>query len=128
MMDSTNGFLSTEMSYTKNKLRTAYLSVPLMLEFNTSTNPKRSFHLAAGVIGNWRMGASIKNKYQEEGIKYEEVKKSSYNLRYLTLDASVRIGYGNVTLFAVYGLTTLFEENEGPEVYPLTVGVSLIPW
>ncbi|MBL7942350.1 MAG: outer membrane beta-barrel protein, partial [Flavobacteriales bacterium] len=40
-----------DVDYSKNKLRASYINVPVMLEFNTSEEPEKSFHFAAGVTG-----------------------------------------------------------------------------
>lgn len=122
--DSLGGYIP----FTKNKLRASYLRIPLMLEFNTSLDPERTFHVSAGVIGGWNMGTINKVKYEEDGNDIKNRSKGDYNLTPFTLDASVRVGYRNFTLFANYGLTPLFEDGKGPEVYPLTVGLSVIPF
>jgi hypothetical protein len=128
VIDSTNGFNSPTYEFTKNKLRTTHLKVPLLLEFNTSNDNDRSFHVAAGVIGGWRIGAITKQKYQVDGDKHTDRNKGDYNLNSFTLDASIRVGYRNFTLFANYALTPLFEDGKGPEVYPATFGLSIMPW
>ncbi|MDP4588619.1 MAG: PorT family protein [Flavobacteriales bacterium] len=122
--DSLGGYIP----FTKNKLRASYLRIPLMLEFNTSLDPERTFHVSAGVIGGWNMGTINKVKYEEDGNDVKNRSKGDYNLTPFTLDASVRVGYRNFTLFANYGLTPLFEDGKGPEVYPLTVGLCVIPF
>ncbi|MDG1159086.1 MAG: outer membrane beta-barrel protein [Flavobacteriales bacterium] len=122
--DSLGGYIP----FTKNKLRASYLRIPLMLEFNTSLDPERTFHVSAGVIGGWNMGTINKVKYEEDGNDVKNRSKGDYNLTPFTLDASVRVGYRNFTLFANYGLTPLFEDGKGPEVYPLTVGLSAVPF
>ena len=122
--DSLGGYIP----FTKNKLRASYLRIPLMLEFNTSLDPEHTFHVSAGVIGGWNMGTINKVKYEEDGNDIKNRSKGDYNLTPFTLDASVRVGYRNFTLFANYGLTPLFEDGKGPEVYPLTVGLSVIPF
>jgi len=122
--DSLGGFTA----FSKNKLRTTYVRVPLLLEFNTSLDPKRSVHVAAGVTGGVRIGSINKIKYEEDGKNVKQRTKDDFNFSPFTLDASVRVGYKNFTLFANYGLTPLFEDGKGAEVYPLTVGLTLIPW
>lgn len=128
--DSTYAVTVPDSLYTfdKNKLRTTYIKVPVMLEFNTSVDPKRSFHIAAGVIGGVRIGSITKQEYKIDDSKNKDRVKDDFNFSPITLDAAVRIGYGNLTLFANYGLTPLFEDNKGPEVYPFTVGISILPW
>lgn len=118
----------TVMDYSKNKLRASYINVPVMLEFNTSSDNERSFHIAAGVIGGWKMGSITKQKWESGDDKNQLRRKADYNLAPFTLDATARIGYGNFTVFATYGLTSLFEKNKGPEVYPVTIGLQIIPF
>jgi hypothetical protein len=126
--DSTFAVLDTVAQYSKNKLRATYLQVPLMLEFNTSNDPERTFHVAAGIIGGWKIGSQYKQRFESEGKEYKVKVSDDYNLSPLTLDATARIGYRNLTLFATYGLTSLFKDDKGPEVYPVTVGLSLVPF
>lgn len=115
-------------SFNKNKLRATYLHVPLMLELNTSENPDKTFHLAMGVIGGVKIGSITKQEWNFEGDEITERRKQDFNMTPLTLDASARIGYRNFTLFASYGLTPLFKKGNGPEVYPVTVGLSVVPF
>lgn len=116
------------MSFTKNKFRASYMTIPLLLEFNTNNDEDKAFHISAGVIGGWNMGSLVRQKWQNGDDKADYKHKGDYNVNPFTLDATARIGYGNFTLFAVYGLTPLFEKNKGPEVYPVTVGLQIIPW
>jgi Outer membrane protein beta-barrel domain len=118
----------TIRDYSKNKFRASYIHVPLMLEFNTSNDNEKSFHVAAGVIGGWKMGSITKQKWEDNDEKYQVRRKADYNLTPFTLDATARIGYKNFTVFASYGLTPLFEKNKGPEVYPITVGLQIVPF
>ena len=128
--DSTFAVTVPDSLYTldKNKLRATYVRVPLMLEFNTSLDPDRSLHLAAGVIGGVRIGSITKQEFQIDDQKHKNRVKDDFNISPFTLDASVRVGYSNFTIFANYGLTPLFESGKGPEVYPVTVGISLVPF
>lgn len=112
-------------TFDKNKLRGTYLRVPLLLEFNTSKNPDRNVHLSVGVIGGLRIGSITKQIYEVDGQKFTDRVKSDFNLTPFTADATVRIGYRDWSLWATYGLTPLFENGKGPEVYPLTVGIGL---
>lgn len=117
---------STE--YKKNKLVIHYLTVPLLFEFNTSTNPRKTFHFAAGVIGGLRL-ASHQKLVKETGSKDYKVKTyDDFNLNPLRADATVRMGYGNFTVFGSYSLTSLFKDGKGPELYPLTAGIRFVGW
>lgn len=118
----------SSVSYTKNKLRVTQLKIPVLLEFNTSKDADRSFHLSGGVVGNWNFSNVYKRKYEVDGDAHKDRTKGNYHVRDLSADAMVRVGYGNLTLFAQYGLLSLFEDNKGPEVYPLTMGIAISNW
>jgi hypothetical protein len=52
--------------------------------------------------------------------------RSDYHLSDIKYSSTVRVGYGDYfTVFANYGLSQLFEKDKGPQVYPLTAGVSI---
>lgn len=128
--DSTFGVFvpDTLRNFTKNKLRVAYLHIPLMLEFNTSIDPEKSFHIAAGIIGGWKIGSMTKQKFDQDDSAVKLAVRDDFNLTPFTLDLSARIGYKNFTLFATYGITPLFQNNRGAEIYPVTLGLSFIPF
>jgi len=126
--DTTFGVIDSVLQFSKTKLRATYLNVPLLLEFNTSKNPDRSFHLAVGAIGGWKIGSITKQHFEKDGAEFKVRSKQDFNLTPWTLDLTARVGYRNLTLFATYGLTPLFKSGKAPEVYPVTVGLNIAPW
>lgn len=112
-------------TFDRNKLRATYIRVPVLFDFNTDTIPsKNRFHISVGAIAGVRIGSITKQIYDFEGQKYTDRVKDDFNLSPLTLDATARVGYRGVNLWATYSLTPLFENGKGPEVYPITVGLS----
>lgn len=116
----------TVFSYSKNKLRATYLQIPLMLEFNTSSDEDKSFYFSAGVVGGVRIGSSLKRKIEMNGLDTKERIRGTYALSPFRLDATARLGYGNWGLFASYNLIPLFDTDKTAEVYPLSFGLSLV--
>ena len=116
------------MNLKKNKLVASYLTVPLLLEFNTSQNADKTVHLAVGVIGGLRIGSHLK-LVKEEGNRESKSKVfDDFNLNPFRYDATVRLGYRNFTVFGSYNMAGLFKDNKGPELYPVTVGLRVIGW
>lgn len=124
--DSLIAYVDSSISLSKNKLRTTYLNVPLMLEFNTSRKHERSFHMAVGVVGGLHLGSMYKQKYSSEGQDYKVKSKNDFQVAPYKLEAMIRLGYGSFNMFAGYQLTQLFEEGHGPELYPWTAGITLV--
>jgi len=114
--------------YKKNKLMVQYLTVPLLFEFNTSTNPKRTFHFTTGVIGGLRIGSHQKLVKETGSDNYTVKTFDDFNLNPFKADATVRLGYGNFTVFGTYSLIGLFRDKKGPEMFPVTAGIRLVGW
>ncbi len=111
----------TVNSFTKNKLRASYLTVPLLLEFCTNGDgDDNGFYLAAGVIGGIRIGSSVKTKTEDS----KAVSRDTYALNAFRLDAAVKLGYNSWGVFANYSLLPLFDTDKTAAVYPLTFGLS----
>lgn len=123
--DTIFAVIDTVTTYSKNKLKASYLTIPLLLEFNTSSDDDRSFYLAGGVVAGVKLTSKIKREGDIDGDKFKQKERGSYNLNPFKLDAAVRMGYGSFGLFANYSLTSLFEEDKTIGVHPLTFGVSL---
>jgi hypothetical protein len=111
----------------KNRLLTQLVSLPV--EFHIESNPKRlsrSFHISAGVIGGLVYRANQKIKYEDDGDKNKV--RDDFNLNKFRLGWIGRIGYGPINFYVSNSLTPLFKSGEGPELIPLQIGVTLIPY
>ena len=119
--------IDSDWSVKKSKLTSLYLTVPLLLEFQIPVKYKtRRVHMSAGVVGGLRLGSHTKIKYKSNGNKHKDKDHDDFNLNTLRYSAQVRVGYRSLNFFATYGLNGLFEKNDGPELDPFTVGITLI--
>lgn len=123
VIDSTNKY-----AYKRNKLRATYIQVPLLLEFNTSKDPEKSFHIAFGVIGQFLISSRTKQVLFEGKEKITNVRKDSYYLSPFAAKAHVNLGYKAWTFFGEYNLTPLFQSGKGPELYAFTAGIRVCPF
>ena len=109
-----------------NKLRSHFISVPLLLEFSTKKDTKKNFYVSAGVIGYWRFSSYLVQKGTDgNGDNFTHYTYSSYNSTRFNLEGTIRAGYSYVGLFAGYQLTSLFKKNETVGVFPLRIGLSI---
>jgi hypothetical protein len=107
----------------KNKLRATYIGIPVLLEFNTSLDPKKAFHITAGVVGKVRIGNMYKQKYSLDGNDSKASLKGDLGLNRWAADATLRIGYRRLTFFGQVGLLPLFDNDNTQDVYPFAVGL-----
>jgi len=121
------------IDYKKNKLTTCFLNVPLIFEFQTHKfdqegEMNKNFHFGVGGTFGYRIGSHTKQVYEINGKTYKPKVYDQFHLSPFRYGLTARVGWGFINLFANYSLSNLFEKNEGPEMYPLMVGVSIVNW
>ena len=107
----------------KTKLAITYLNIPLLLEFQIPVNQNEGrLFVNAGIIGGVKIGSHTKVKYGDKKDK----DRSGFNLNSFKYAATARIGYKDISMFANYSLTPLFQSGKGPELTPFTIGISFL--
>jgi len=118
---------SPNVNYDKTRLATSYLTMPLMLNFET--NPKqhsKSLHISFGGYGGPRLGANFKTKVDGDKDKVRD----DFNLSKWRYGIRTELGFGPFNLYATIPLNELFQEgkNNGYKVTPFSVGFIIIPF
>jgi hypothetical protein len=120
----------TITQYKKYKLQTGYLEVPV--EFRYSSNPSNmnsGFKAALGVKVGTILDAKTKAKVDKDadgngGYVYKVKDKNFFNSYRMV--GTLRLGYGNFTVFGTYTLSEVFKEGQGPlGIRPWSVGLTL---
>lgn len=119
--DSLYAFEDTITSYSKNKLNAVFLNVPLMLEFQQPIGNK-DFWIAVGGYAGVKIGSSTKLK-SNDGDK-TKVRKD-FHMNTLRYGLRAQVGFENFGVYCNYSLQSLFKKDEGPELYPISLGVTL---
>ncbi|MEN8225242.1 MAG: head GIN domain-containing protein, partial [Bacteroidota bacterium] len=147
------GYIDKGISVRKSKLAIAYLQIPLVLEWQNHASKKiNSFHVGVGVIMGVRMWSWQKKYYDELNKEYtltqydpaagqyvdrwnttspDENKiheYDDYHMQPFKADATFRIGWGYVNLFATYNLIPMFRKAKGPELHQFAAGITLLGW
>ena len=116
------------ISYSKNKLVVSYVTVPLLLQFNTNQELKKSFHIAVGTLLSYKFNSHLKLVHSEDGSKQKSKRQDEFNIDPFRYDATLRIGYRDYTLYATYALSELFRSDRGPELHPFQFGINIAGW
>lgn len=122
-IDSTNTY-----SYQKNRFKQSYVTVPLLLNFNTSKRLSRNFHVSLGVVGKYLLTSRTKLVLMQNNNEFTVVRKDDYNINPFQFDGYMSVGYRNVTVFGQYALNEMFKKNRGPQVYPFAMGIRIVPF
>lgn len=99
----------------KTKFSIGYVTVPILMEVNSSRG-----YLSFGVEGGLNFTSHTKVKFSDGKQK----DRGSFNVKPFRCSAVVRIGIGEIKLFAKYSMTSLFEDAAGQKVHPFSIGFS----
>lgn len=117
----------TVKSYYKNTINTWTFSVPLIFEFQIPVAHKKpGIFCGIGVVGSAKVLSWGKQNYYMDGDRIKIDKRSDYLINTFRYGLTARVGFKYLKLFANYDLVQLFQEDRGPEVYPVSVGLTLI--
>lgn len=117
----------TGADYIRSKTTVPYFNVSLipMVHFgksNSGVNHKM-FRLGAGVYGGYRLGGNIKYEYEQDYTHSVYSKKGDYFLNSYKYGVKAIFGFSDFNIFASYDLSTLYADNKGPELNPISFGM-----
>lgn len=116
------------LSYKKYKMTATYFDIPIELRFKS----KSEFRVAVGFKFGFLLKAHTKYKGENyiEGTNDEVIiKTSKFNfVEKNHYGFTGRIGYKWLNVYCYYQLSTLFEKGNGPEMYPVSIGITAIPF
>jgi len=121
--DSIARFIPETQQYKKYKLTTAYLEAPFELRFfGNKLNRNKGFKAGIGFRAGTLIGAHTKGKLDNKVVYKVNTRNHLENWRFAT---TARIGWGNFTLLGTYNLNKLFNEGDGPQISPYSIGICI---
>ncbi|MCL2131761.1 MAG: PorT family protein [Lentimicrobiaceae bacterium] len=115
------------LDYRKNKITFTNLNIPLEFRYRH----RSGFKIGAGV----RIGttADIHTKYFGRAVDGRDSKEMIKNYHIpnrttIPVEATFRIGWKFVSIYGGYMVTKMFETDKGPQINPISVGISLCPY
>ncbi len=131
-VDNTNTFDFVELpdgiKVDKAKISLNYLGVPVEFRYFVRTLPK-TLRVHLGFKTSYLVNAY--NKYEGKDIagndydvKFREYKLD--NIQKFVYGVTARLGYGAINVFGYMPLNNIFYDNTAEDMYPISVGISLI--
>jgi hypothetical protein len=112
------------ISFTKNKLVTKYITVPLMFNFvSNPDHPKKGISLSAGVSAGYLLGQYNK---QVSGERGKQKNRGDYDLQKFKLSYIAELGLGPIRLYGSYSPSSIYER--ALDMKPYTVGIRFSNW
>jgi Outer membrane protein beta-barrel domain len=117
--------------FKKFKVATTYLEIPVELRYTLNPeNVDKSFKFAIGAKVGTLLDAHTKAKtLQNSGGQtvndYANKVKQKRFFNNSRIAITARVGWGHFSVFGQYQVTTLFKENLGPKINPMSIGIAL---
>jgi hypothetical protein len=112
------------ISFSKNKLATDYLTVPVMLNFVSNPNSrKKGISLSAGVSAGYLFSQRNKQKSDERG---KDRNKGDYDLNTFKLSYVAELGLGPIRFYGSYSPKSMYDHSL--DMRPYTVGFRFSNW
>ena len=110
-----------DVNFTKNKLFTKYLTVPVQLNFQPNPSSHKSFYASIGLSAGYLVDSRNKQISAERGKQKYDGTFELNNLRFATIG---ELGIGVIRLYGSYGSINLFDKNESHfSFFPYALGL-----
>lgn len=120
--------------YKKSKMKVTYLEIPIEFRFKSKSKVTVALGFKGGILiesGTKYVGDGVLSTYNYTVTQSEKTKiklSGIKNLEQFSYGPTFRIGYSWINVNASYMLSTIFKKGKGPEMYPLSVGIILMPF
>lgn len=110
--------------YQKSKMALTTIDLPLELKFRFNNDVKIGLGFKMGYV------IDSKTKYvgDIDGTEHKIKDIKIENLQKFTYGATFKVGYKFFNLFANYQISKVFEDGKGPDIYPISVGITITPF
>lgn len=122
----TRAIFFNSAAYKRYKFTTTHLELPLEIRFfGNNKNRNRGFKAAIGTNVGLFMGSHTKGVSGKGGSKLTDKVNTKRFIQQWSFAPTIRIGYGNLSVYGSYSLTPLFKDGAGPQVLPYSFGICL---
>ena len=127
-----NDYYKKNVDYSTNKINLTYIDFPIEIKFKTRAERNKRFKASIG----FKIGYKISNhsKYRGEDVienTNDVITLKKSDIKYINMwnyGITARLGYGRYNIMVYYYLAKMFEKDKGPQIYPISVGISITPF
>ncbi len=117
------------INFRRTKFTLGYFDIPIELRYKSENDVR----FAIGIKFGFLMTAFTKYKGDDylpnDNNKLVIYKKARIpNVSKFRYGISMRLGYKWLNLWGYYQLSSVFDKGRGPEMYPISIGISLMPY
>lgn len=114
----------------RSKLNVTYLDIPIEVRYVTNNKMRFTLGMKFGfaIDSKTKMVGDAFDEDGTLGYGTKEKHKSVTQLESTRFGVQARVGYKWVHVYGYYSLNKVFKADKGPEMYPLSIGVTFMPF
>jgi hypothetical protein len=119
------------VNVTRSKLNVTYIDLPLEIRFVTKKQMRFTLGMKFGFLIDSKTmykGDAIDQEGNKLGYGTHVKYKTVNQLESVRYGVQARIGWKWVHVYAYYSLNKMFKADKGPQMYPISVGVTFMPF
>ena len=116
--------IPSNVVYQRSKMAYTSLDLPVELKFRFDNDVK----IGLGFKLGWIIDSKTKYVGDIDGTEHKIKDIKIENMQTFNYGATFRIGYKFFNLFANYQISKVFEDGKGPDIYPISVGITITPF
>lgn len=122
----TQVIFNSSTAFKRYKLTTTRLEMPLEVRFFANNkNRNKGFKASIGANVGLFISGHTKGVSGSGGSKFNDKLTTKRFMEQWNVAPTMRIGYGNFSIYGSYSISPVFKDGAGPAVLPLSVGICL---
>jgi hypothetical protein len=117
------------VNFRRTKFTLGYFDIPIELRYKSKSDVRFAFGFKFGFL------MTSFTKYKGDDFSPNDINKLVIykkaripNVARFRYGLSLRLGYKWLNVWGYYQLSDVFEKGKGPEMYPVSIGISLMPY
>ena len=117
------------INFRRTKFTLGYFDIPIELRYKSKGDVRFAFGFKFGIL------MTSFTKYKGDDFEPNDINKLVIykkvripNVSRFRYGLSLRLGYKWLNVWGFYQLSSVFEKGKGPDMYPISVGISLMPY
>ncbi len=116
---------SADETYKSSKLITYYITIPLLLEYQTKIANNRTFYVSGGMVGYIKYYSKSQIDVNVDGGVQARSLGRDLNILPVNGRLMLQTGISDVNFYAYYSPFSLFQKDKGPDLKPIGIGIMI---
>jgi len=112
--------------YKRSRLNYTNVNIPFEIRYRHKSGFKINAGIRLGIVADMRLAYKGDNLYEDGGLKMNYIDKAVFSdYQKFSFEVTLKTGWKWFGVHAAYHVNKLFVGDKGPQIYPVSVGITL---